>query len=57
MVGKGEQCAVMDDFFAFLVRDVVVICLPHSCRGNSPGLESPDRIDTYDDELPQYSLK
>ena len=57
MVGKEEECVLMDDIFAFLVRDVVVICLPHSCRGNSPGLGNPDKIDTYDDELPQYSLK
>lgn len=47
----------MGDFFAFLVEDVLMICLPQSCRREPPGLGSPEKICDYDDELSQYSLK
>lgn len=48
---------MMGDFFAFLVEDVLMICLPQSCRREPPGLGSPEKICDYDDELSQYSLK
>lgn len=43
--GKEEECGVMDDFFAFLVEDTVVICLPRCCKSSSPGLYSSAKTD------------
>lgn len=54
---KEEERGVVDDFFAFLVEDVLLICLPQSCRKNPPGPGSPEKIYNYGNELSQYSLK
>lgn len=48
---------MMEFLFAFLVRNVVMLCLLCDCRGDSSGLECPDHRDTYDEKLAQYSLK
>lgn len=45
--GKEEECGVMDDFFAFLVEDIVVICLHHSCRSSLPDLYSSVKAEIY----------
>lgn len=47
----------MDDFFAFLVGDIVMICLPRNCRSDSAPLQSPEKkIDNLGDELSQCTL-
>lgn len=46
---------MMDDFLALLVGDVLLFCLPHSCRESLPGLRSHEKFLNYD--LSQYALK
>lgn len=42
---------MMEVLFAFLVRNVVMLCLLCDCRSDSSGLECPDCRDTYDEKL------
>lgn len=55
-MGKRKSGA-MDDFLALLVGDVLLFCLPHSCRKSPSGLRSPEKFCNYDDELSQHAFK
>lgn len=56
VVGKRKSGAT-DDFLALLVGDVLLFCLPHSCRKSPSGLRSPEKFCNYDDELSQHAFK